>query len=221
MGLTSLLRIAVPALAGAFAGLSAAVFAGALGRGVPRAEPPALAPVVQDRAVPSAEGNDVRLDSRIALLEKRVQALAVSAADAGGPAAPAPKPEEDREMRTQRFLEEHARFLAQHDAERRDGAWASNEERSVQATLGDLSETMKRAFSLESVDCRTSTCVAALTWPSETAARAGLHDLLVGSAAAGCAREIAYPSATGEGPYRASLVLDCAEARWGAPQGSR
>jgi hypothetical protein len=150
-----------------------------------------------------------------------MQALALPVADAGIVAAPAQKPEEDRELRTQRMLEEHARFIAQHDAERRDGPWASNEERALRVTLGELSEKMKRAFSFESVDCRTSTCVAELVWPSETAARVGLQDLLVGSAAAGCGREIAYPPATGEGPYGASLVLDCAEARWGASGGNR
>jgi hypothetical protein len=54
----------------------------------------------------------------------------------------------------------------------------SKEERAVGAVLGDLSETMKRSFSFQSVDCRTSTCVAQLAWPNENAARLDLQSLL-------------------------------------------
>jgi hypothetical protein len=117
--------------------------------------------------------------------------------------SPAVDFEADREMNARRVLGEHVALAAQHGSE-------ANQEQHVRAALGALSETMKHAFSVESVDCRTGSCVARLTWPNEAAARRDASSLTGGSGTLRCAREIAFPPAEGAGPYTATLYLDCA-----------
>jgi hypothetical protein len=125
----------------------------------------------------------------------------------GGEEPPSPPPVVDveaaREMNARRVVGEHVALAAQHGSE-------PNQEQHVRAALGALSETMKHSFSVESVDCKTGSCVARLTWPSEAAARRDASSLTAGSGVVRCAREIAFPPAEGAGPYTATLYLDCA-----------
>jgi hypothetical protein len=199
--------------------LSAAVLAGALGQARSPRPDEAASSVATDVArapLRPSDRNGPPLEPRVAELERRLHELA--AADAGAPPHPVLPPEAERQAKAERNFEEHRRLVARHDAEPRDGSWAAKQERAVGTTLGALSETMKRSFSLESVDCRNSTCVARLAWPNEIAARSDLQSLLGGSAAVGCAREVSFPPAERAGEYEASLYFDCAEARWGGPK---
>jgi hypothetical protein len=215
MKIASLVRAAGPIVGGALAGFVVVVFAGAPPRASAGSPAETRAPAANLPRTTHVASDDRAPDPRVAVLEKQVEELssAVSAVSAG-PRAPSPL-EEDRDARTRRMFDDHEKLLAQHDAERRDAAWAPKQQRVVEATLGALSGAPRVSFSLRSVDCRTSSCVARLAWPSENAARMNLQELLAGSAAAGCAREIAFPHAETEGSYVASLYFDCAEARWG------
>jgi hypothetical protein len=207
-----LLRTVGPIVGGALAGLAVVGLWGAR----PENRPPTASPAAAvEPAPPPARLDETSLDRRrIAELEAKVAQLS-AAASASSKEAPLPSPPpEDREAREQRVLSEHARLLGRHDAEARDATWAPGEERELRTKFDDLARSMK-TFSLRSVDCRTATCVASLEWPSEDAARGDLQTLLNGSAKARCAREIAFPPASGPGPYAASMVLDCTEVRWG------
>jgi hypothetical protein len=122
-----------------------------------------------------------------------------------------PAPPLDRAARQQRILDQHEQLLTDHAAEVRSPAWAAKQERNVEAKLTALSETTDGAFKFRSVDCRTSTCVAKLEWPTREVAKGNVKSLLTGAPDLPCAREIAFPPSGAEGPYTASLYLDCRE----------
>jgi hypothetical protein len=209
-------RKAAPVLAGIVVGMGIALFVVAPRVGASQTKSPLARTNEGSSRAPIAEpaSTDSAVDRRFAALEKRMEELSRVKADS--PATPpAADFETDREIRKQRALSDHAELLARHRSETRDPAWASNHERQVRAALGELSETMKHSFSLQSVDCRTASCVARLTWPSETAARLDAASFMGGSAAVRCARTMTLAPADGPGPYTASLYLDCAEYRWG------
>ncbi|HEY5959314.1 MAG TPA: hypothetical protein VIV60_22305 [Polyangiaceae bacterium] len=163
--------------------------------------------------------HDLATSARIARLEKQLESLAAVHNENTPIASVSSAIDEERELAAQRAQDEHANLLRAHALERRDAVWAPQTERLVRSELDALSEQMTRSFSVQSVDCRTSTCVAQLAWPSLGAAQVNLASLLSGSAGPGCARQIALPPETGKGdtPYSASFHLDCAQERWGQP----
>jgi hypothetical protein len=219
-----ILRIGAPVLAGAVAGMTFALVMGG-----PRSSAgtfQTIFPSAHTSEAMTARSSldertsaDSSFNQRIAALEKRIDDLSWARVDPPAPPSRAVEFESARETRRQRLLADHTELLAQHRSERRDPGWASDQERNVRTALSALSDTMKHSFSLQSVDCRTASCVAQLTWPSETAARLDADSFMGGSGAVRCAREMAFPPAEGAGPYTASLYLDCAEFRWGQVPG--
>jgi hypothetical protein len=205
----SLLKTVAPIVAGATAGVVVVLFAGARSPGSAAASAPTVA--TSPRLPPVAVSADsLLLSQRVASLESRMGELSSAPP---GVAAPTPAPShpiEEREERTRLALDEHAKLLLQHSAARRDPAWAARKEEDIGTKLGALAETLGRPFSVEAVDCRSSTCVAKLVWPNEGAARANLRSLLEGSADVSCAREIAFPPGENARSYTASFYLDCA-----------
>jgi hypothetical protein len=205
------------ALAGLLAGVTTALLMGA--PIAPRATSQSPAPTSETTAARSFVGDrpvaGVSVDQRVAALEKRIEELSSARVDSPSPPASAIDVESEREASAQRHFADHAELLAKHRSEARDPGWASGQEKQLRTALDAMSETMRRSFSVQSVDCRTATCVARLTWPSETAARLDADSFMGGSGAVRCAREMAFPPAGAPGPYTASLYLDCAEHRWG------
>jgi hypothetical protein len=217
MKVLSLLRIVAPALAGAAAGLTVVAFSRAPSPHAVSAPPPEAS--VAAPAIEYSTSSGVGADgARIAALEKKLADLSATHAPANASASSPPSSPPDwrreREADVQRVLDAHNALLDRHDVEPRDGAWASKEEKEVGAKLEVLSEAMNHAFVFRSVECRTSSCVAQLEWPTQNAAKGSLTSLLSQSGDTRCAREIAFPPADGAGPYPASFYLDCAEDRW-------
>jgi hypothetical protein len=214
MTVLSLFRLFSPMVGGVVAGATVVVLAGNHGRPT-RAESLAMAQAPVAAAPVVVSSQNPNLERRLADLEARLARQSSAEAAASAPAHPSTDVVAEREMDTQRELDDHKRLLDRHAAEPRDVAWAANEERDVGAKLHALSATMNGAFSLQSVDCRTSSCVAQLEWPNESVAKTQLKSFLNGSSDVQCARQIAFPPTNGEGPYTASFYLDCAEVRWG------
>jgi hypothetical protein len=202
--------VVVPALIGALSGVGAMLLFRSAQAPLPAA--PRLAdprPIVV--AAP---------DHRVDVLEAQVRSLQTARADspqAGSaqPAAPiAPAPDspqvaESRQASAERFAREFESRLDARSSEPRNSAWAAAKEASISRELPRLGAAAHESFSLVNVDCRTTTCVARLEWPSEQTARNELPQLLRSTGDLGCANQIAFPPGSGE-PYRASLLFDCA-----------
>jgi hypothetical protein len=198
-----------PIVAGAAAGVVVVLLAGSRGEGTAPAPAALASPRLPPVAV-SVTPDRLLLSERIASLETRVGELSSAPVVPAPAPVPAPTLGAEREERARLAFDEHARLLLQHSAAPRDPAWAARKEEDIGAKLGALAETLGRPFSVQAVECRSSTCVAKLVWPNEGAARANLRSLLEGSADVSCAREIAFPPGEDERSYTASFYLDCA-----------
>jgi hypothetical protein len=84
-------------------------------------------------------------------------------------------------------------------------------ERAIDASVKETMPLPGASFEFEGVDCRTSTCLATVTWPSREAAMANLRAVsMVFGPSSHCSTDIALPPA-GEkgGPLTSSVLLTC------------
>jgi hypothetical protein len=170
------------------------------------------------RMVPVADAHAAMDKQRITLLEQRVADLATERSE-DGDARSAP-PADDRGVATHRdeLLSEDetlARHRSSHDAlvaavqaQGTDPTWSAGAEARFTSDLGQLGAHIER------VDCRTSACVATLEWPSRAQAQQEYRGLIEARYQLPCDRRIFLDRAVQEdGPYRATLVLDCEHVR--------
>ena len=111
--------------------------------------------------------------------------------------------ERTRELYHQQLLEKFA-------AEAVDSAWAPTATERIGVAL--RSSATRGSFSIDSVECKKTMCIAALNWTSYPAAQ---KDLRVASQqGVPCATELRLPPpADPERPYSATLVLECGQMR--------
>jgi hypothetical protein len=163
-----------------------------------RAAPPAAA--APAGIVPP--GWDPRFVAAVA--PPRAPAPAPTSAAAPSPSAPDDK-ERGREEHYAQELEHRENELAGHDSESVDRAWADGEATTIRQAL----VAGERSFVVKSVDCRTKTCVAQLTYPSPTDAVAG-QAALATVGPAGCHGMFStLTPPTSEGSYDATVVYYC------------
>jgi hypothetical protein len=150
----------------------------------------------------------VRLsDERLAAMERRMAEL--ESRDAGATRADPP----ERATGVDPAVEHHVAAIAAHEAARRDERWAPRQERELTTRLAEI-QGRGLPFSVASVDCRTSTCVARLRWPDEKSAHLGVRDFMRETIALRCAREVYIPPATpGSTGHEMSMHLDCADVQ--------
>ena len=100
---------------------------------------------------------------------------------------------------------ERERLIDEHDREPRNRKWASEAEAKLTENLAVIG---KGKFEAVRVDCRSSTCMATVEWPSYREARAGHMDLLHMTTAVNCIREITVPPpADPEARYQGTMVM--------------
>jgi hypothetical protein len=102
--------------------------------------------------------------------------------------------------------------LAEHAAQAIDESWSPEASRKLQVDLTRLAEG--QGFSLIRIDCRTTSCSAALSWPSYEAAVDGFAALLHAGYEVSCARRITLPEPDDpDQPYDGTILFDCTKAR--------
>lgn len=158
---------------------------------------------------PPGDARDRVLAARLDRLEARFAETAATAAAAPDPASPGSAAPVDRQAGLDDARRAFARRLVDHAAAPRDAAWAAATERAITAAIAKLARDGQPGFALAAVDCRSSTCVARLQWPSSDAARVDAR-AIVENADVPCARQIVLPEAAGGGSYEASLLFGCA-----------
>lgn len=180
-------------------------------------EPSAAANPAEARLVPVADPHAAMDQQRIARLERRVAGLAIERA---GDGSAAPAPADDRGAAGPREeplteAEALARHRTGHDAmltsvraQAPDPSWSAAAGAKFTDDLGRL------GAHVDSVDCRTTACVATLAWPSRAHAQQEYRKLIEAEYQLPCDRQIFLDAAAGDAaPYRATLVLDCEHVR--------
>ncbi len=170
------------------------------------------------RMVPVSDPHAAMDEQRIALLEQRVARLAVAERTEDGEASSSPvddrgsaghrdEPLSEAEALT-RHRSSHDALLASVRAQGADPSWSAGAQAKFAGDLGRL------GAHVESVDCRTTACVATLEWPSRAQAQQEYRAVIEAEYQLPCDRQIFLDRpATEATPYRATLVLDCEHVR--------
>ncbi len=188
-----------------------------------RTEPAPMTHTSQDsegpRAARDTSGSTaIQRPLRSPMEEARLQALERTVAElrtqsgAAPPAPVSPPPRLDREKLKQMALEQRQAQLLGHERQAIDPTWASEATRSFSADFSMM--TQGQAFRVRALDCKTTTCVARVEWPSYAEAAASYQFLLHHSYGMDCARNLMLPEP--EDPtraYAASLILECQNLR--------
>jgi hypothetical protein len=153
---------------------------------------------------------------RVRRLERRVAELSEAAepSDPGAAPAAAAMEEADPEADKREAIAWWDGLKDAHEQESRDPAWAGGAEDLFRTELTAIAEG--RGFEVVSLDCRQSSCTAALEWPSYTAdevhrdTRAVMHHRFQQN----CGITLAAPPPEDpSAPYRAEIILHCAAHR--------
>jgi hypothetical protein len=142
---------------------------------------------------------------RAAELEAEVSKLKAREPDAKPPSAnPANR---DPQQERQRELARHSELIDAHHQAARDASWAGPEETKLRDGYHELAA--KLGFELGSVDCRTSTCVVDVRFPSTQAALKSLGDV-GGLQDPKCGTRVTLPETpTPDEAVTAQVYIDC------------
>lgn len=111
----------------------------------------------------------------------------------------------------------NAQLVAAHEREPVDRGWAAGAEAAFSEDLSVVAS--KNGFEIARTDCRTTSCIASIHWPSRTLALGTYQQLLTARYKMNCSKEILIPDADdATAPIEATLVLDCTELRNGEVQ---
>jgi len=143
-------------------------------------------------------------DQRIPAIQRRLDDLEARASQREQSAgSPTPTPQES----WARHLEEHCKALEAHEREPVDAAWARDEAAAVGGALKDVAE--KGQFATREVDCRSSTCVATVEWPSARTAQRQWKTLLAPDYGP-CTVEVMLDEPSDPAaPFQTKVVYDC------------
>ncbi|HEX8702473.1 MAG TPA: hypothetical protein VF815_26805 [Myxococcaceae bacterium] len=149
---------------------------------------------------PAQEARIQALEQRVAELTSRAEAA--PAAPSTPPARPAPE-----ELR-QALLQQQQMRLDAHQRQPIHPTWSSDATRAFSTDFSAL--TRGQPFSVRSIDCRSTSCIARVEWPSYAEAAASYAVLLQHSYSMDCTRSLLLPDPEDpERAYEASLLLEC------------
>jgi hypothetical protein len=205
--------------------LAGVVMAGFLGAKLAhgRNDPGNTPPSTESVASPSTREELVATlaTAKVASLEARL--AAVEKAGQGGSSEHSPATQaahmnlsqahspEERDRRIRANYSAHLQRIEDHKVEARDEDWAQKMETNITASLS--ANQGGASFKYEGVDCRKTTCVANVSWPSRGSAEGDLRKVLSSLIRTGCSREIFLPPAdSSDGPTEGSVLLTCVNA---------
>jgi hypothetical protein len=188
------LKVGLPICAGIAAGITSSLFVSQ--RGAHGEEHPAAfaeAPGAPRKAQ-ATTGDDPRVvRSRLAAVEQEIATLRdeKGASDEAVEAAEPSTPAEVRAERQAQMTQASAEFqvkVAHHRVEPMDPSWAEPAARAFETEIRTLTGDGTRPEELAKVDCRSSSCVATISFPSYQAARNGFARYATGAYEIPCAR---------------------------------
>ena len=129
-----------------------------------------------------------------------------------GPLVSRSQSPQERERRVEDLYSAFEVRVSKHRAAPRYPKWSSKMEHTIDASLKEILPLPGTSVKYEGVDCRTSTCLARVAWPSRATAIAELRTLSVIFAPSNCSIDIALPPGSERvGPLTASVLLTCRE----------
>jgi hypothetical protein len=109
-----------------------------------------------------------------------------------------------------RVFEQNSETIQRILREPKDVRWSSLAEHNFERDLGKNSRRFR--YSIDEVDCRQTSCIATLTWPSFQAVLASYPSIVSGEFSLNCAAGISFkhpePSAVNS-PFHAQVIFDC------------
>lgn len=151
---------------------------------------------------------DFAQEERLRMLERRLAELSARSE----PSAPLTPPRPSREEAREQLFQRHQQQLDRHAREAIDASWAREAQGAFASDFAAL--TQGQSFQVRRIDCRSTTCVTTLEWPSYAEATQGYALLLQHSYGMDCARSILLPEpADLSARYQADLFLDCGNLR--------
>jgi hypothetical protein len=195
-------RAVLPACLGVAGGLVVSWFRSSEPKRITQPAPPATAPAT------------VFVPATVARAAESATLPSPAPSDAPAPRAlepPPPAPVDiDEEMRQAGQFHErhHEALLRSHANEPKDARWAAGVEPKLAADLAKAAERGK--FSIVGVDCRTTSCVGVMEWPSYAEAVRGYGAAMRQAYRVNCAQEILLPPPPNpQARYQASMIFDC------------
>lgn len=123
-----------------------------------------------------------------------------------------PIAELDPEVAAEILRTEFRRDIQNHESDARDPDWATDAEGKIHASM----DTTDGGHEVLKVDCRMTSCIVDLQWPSRADALQGFGSVLAAHIEPNCATKILlHEDGPGEGPFQEKLILDCTESRLG------
>jgi hypothetical protein len=150
-------------------------------------------------------------EARLHALEQRVAELTSrSTAAAPTPGSPPSRPDPD-ELKQMALQQQQARLDA-HQRQSIDPAWSPAATHAFSTDFSTLAR--EQPFTVRSIDCRSTSCIAKVEWPSFAEAAASYQVLLQHAYGMDCTRSLLLSEP--EDPtraYEAPLILDCQNLR--------
>ena len=121
-------------------------------------------------------------------------------------------PETKAERRRQLLADLESRLQKHAREETRDSSWAGKAESAARADLARRARALR--YEVLGVDCRSTTCVARLKWPSYEAARVSYRGLWAFDRKPNCTRIIILPPKSGGAGdvIEVNILDECSEA---------
>ncbi|HXU65657.1 MAG TPA: hypothetical protein VN962_28345 [Polyangia bacterium] len=102
--------------------------------------------------------------------------------------------------------------IEQHRAERRDDAWASTMETTIDTAIRGSANAGLGKY--EGAECRSQTCLVSFSWASLEEARSDIRAMMGRTVSLPCATSLVLPADDGTaGRIKAPVYLDCATER--------
>jgi soluble cytochrome b562 len=174
------------------------------------------APVQAVQDARPSDTSPTREDTRLRELERQMaelnaQRAAQEAARQDMPHVPRMPTPEEMEQRYQQGLEEFAMKLDAHTQERVDVEWARPAARALESDMGSVMESIpqEERGKLLGLDCRTSTCVATVEFPTFVAAKDQFPRLVEHSYGVPCGRTVVLDKpADPLAPFKMRLLFE-------------
>ena len=128
------------------------------------------------------------------------------------PPLPPPSDPAVRERERAQTIARHEEAIRNHKQQPVDPAWSRGAAAQLRSDLAEVGASS--GFSIVEVECRTTSCISTLEWPSYGKALTGWQELLHHPYKSNCSREITLAEPEdGQGPYQATAVFDCEVSR--------
>ena len=181
--------------------------------GAKRQEVVSPAPPIASAASDGTESRLQEIENRLTALQRAPRQL-IQPVPATSASSYAARPRVSSEESAADHRADHEAKIANHNQEPVDRAWSSKTEAAFATDLSGLATKMKAPFTVDKVDCRSTSCTADISFPNFGGAMKNWRDILSAHYTTNCQKEmfLGNPS-PGAGTYQTTVFYNCAQSR--------